>query len=71
MFAHRSLELYWITPDELGATVIELSGKNKGQVVLKAVHPIGESILHVQREGDNRQSWDSTQSSKKIPVSSS
>ncbi len=65
-----NLQLYWITPDELGAAVIERIGKNKGIVVLKAVHPIGESILNVQCEADNRQSWDSSQSSKKITLQS-
>ncbi|MFB2938362.1 hypothetical protein ACE1B6_24205 [Aerosakkonemataceae cyanobacterium BLCC-F154] len=63
-------KLYWITADELNEIVIELSGKNKGQVVLKAVDPIGESILNVQREAESRQSWESEQSTRKTPVAS-
>ena len=63
-------KLYWITPNKLGETVIELSGKNKGQVVLTAVDPIGESILKVQREAEYHESQESNQSSKKTSVGS-
>ncbi len=63
-------KLYWFTADELGEKVIELSGKNKGQLVLKAVDPIGKAILNVQREAELRQSLESSESSKKTPIGS-
>jgi len=49
-------KLYWITSDELGEKIVELSGKNKGQLVLKAVHPIGDVISDLQSEVERRES---------------
>lgn len=63
-------KLYWFAANELGEKVIELSGKNKGQLVLKAVDPIGESILNLQREAELRQSLEPNESSKNTPVGS-
>lgn len=48
-------KLYWITSDELGEAIVELSGKNKGQIVLKAVHPIGDVISDLEQELEHRQ----------------
>lgn len=43
-------ELYWIPFDELSEVIVKLSGKNKGQIVLKAVHPIGDVIAGLEEE---------------------
>jgi DNA-binding transcriptional MerR regulator len=61
-------KLYWITSDELGEAIVELSGKNKGQVVLKAVHPIGDVISDLQQELERRQSQTPRKSSRKKSV---
>jgi uncharacterized small protein (DUF1192 family) len=58
-------KLYWITSDQLGETVVELSGKNKGQVVIKAVHPIGDVISGLQAEIERRELEEAKKSNKK------
>lgn len=48
-------ELYWIAFDDLSEAIVKLSGKNKGQIVLKAVHPIGDVISGLQEEVNQRE----------------
>ena len=48
-------ELYWITLNDLSEAIFKLSGKNKGQIVLKAVHPIGDVISGLQEEVKRRE----------------
>ena len=48
-------ELYWVTFDELSEEIVKLSGKNKGQIVLKAVHPIGDILSGLQEELKKRE----------------
>ena len=48
-------ELYWVTFDELSEEIVKLSGKNKGQIVLKAVHPIGNVLSGLQEELKKRE----------------
>lgn len=48
-------ELYWIPFDELSDEIVKLSGKNKGQIVLKAVHPIGDILSGLQEELKKRE----------------
>lgn len=43
-------DLYWIPLDELSEEIVKLSGKNKGQIVLKAVHPIGDVLSGLEEE---------------------
>lgn len=58
-------KLYWITSDKLGEAIVELSGENKGQIVLKAVHPIGNVISDLEQELECRQSPTLRKSSRK------
>jgi DNA-binding transcriptional MerR regulator len=48
-------ELYWVPFDELSEKIVKLSGKNKGQIVLKAVHPIGDIIAGLEEEVKQRE----------------
>jgi DNA-binding transcriptional MerR regulator len=57
--------LYWVQSDELSDTIIQLSGKNRGQAVLKAVHPIGDALSDLQEEFEHRASISSTKSRNK------
>jgi DNA-binding transcriptional MerR regulator len=59
-------ELYWITFNELSEAIVKLSGKNKGQIVLKAVHPIGDVISGLEEEVKRREAA----VQKRSPVSS-
>ncbi len=50
-------QLYWICSDEsLQETIIKLTGKNRGQVILKAIHPIGDILSDLQEEIKRRDS---------------
>ena len=48
-------ELYWVAFDELSEEIVKLSGRNKGQIVLKAVHPIGDVLSGLQEEVKKRE----------------
>jgi hypothetical protein len=48
-------ELYWIPFDELSEVIVKLSGKNKGQIVLKAVHPIGDVLSGLYAEAEHHE----------------
>jgi DNA-binding transcriptional MerR regulator len=59
-------QLYWITSDDLSETIVELSGKNKGQIVLKAVHPIGDVVSDLQQEAERHESAEPTKASAQV-----
>ncbi|WP_179071982.1 MerR family transcriptional regulator [Nostoc sp. C057] len=60
--------LYWVKSDESVETIVKLSGKNKGQVVIKAIHPIGDILSDLEKEIQRRESASSKKSNQKTPA---
>ncbi|MEH2458302.1 MerR family transcriptional regulator [Nostoc sp.] len=61
-------QLYWVKSDESVETIVKLSGKNRGQVVIKAIHPIGDILSDLEKEIQRRESVSSKKSSQKTPA---
>jgi DNA-binding transcriptional MerR regulator len=50
-------QLYWVhSGASVEETIIKLTGKNRGQLILKAVHPIGDILSDLQAEIKRRDS---------------
>ncbi|HLO83894.1 MAG TPA: MerR family transcriptional regulator [Nostocaceae cyanobacterium] len=62
-------QLYWVQSDELGETIIELTGNNRGQAVIKAIHPIGDVLSDLQKEMKRRDLIDFNKSGNHTPIS--
>jgi hypothetical protein len=60
--------LYWIGSNELGEKIIALSGKNKGQLVLKAVHPIGQIRDDLKQQAERKNVTDFDKRAGHAPV---
>jgi len=63
LFAHSLVfvnsQLYLIEDvKDFGLTVLEASGKNKGQVVIREVGPVGDVITELYREAEKHQVLD-------------
>lgn len=52
-------KLYWVKDeDDLKQKIIELTGKNRGQIVLQAVEPIGDVLAELREEAEKNRVLD-------------
>ncbi|BAS60029.1 hypothetical protein NIES2135_66780 (plasmid) [Leptolyngbya boryana NIES-2135] len=61
-------KLYWINSDELGDQIIDLSSKNQGQLLLKAVHPIGQILDDIRQQAERKHVADFDKRAGRIPI---